>query len=302
MKKVLLTGATGFVGRHAIAPLQSLGFEIHAISSHGIPEWSKDIYWHQIDLLDPIQSNGVIQQIRPTHLLHLAWYVTHGKFWNAVENLTWVQASLSLLRSFAEAGGQRVVMAGTCAEYDWTSASEILSEESSPMKPITLYGSCKHALQIMLAAFANQNKLSAAWGRIFFLYGPHEHPNRLVPSVINSLLSNQPAYCSHGKQVRDFLYVTDVAEAFVALLDTEVQGPINIASGQPVTLSEVIDRVAVHLNLQHFVQYGAIPSPPNEPPAIVADTRTIQNEVKWSPKVDLDSGLIKAVKWWSDQK
>jgi nucleoside-diphosphate-sugar epimerase len=299
MKKVLLTGATGFIGRHCLPLLLERGYEVHAISFKTPKENQKNIYWHKTNLLDPKESIELIAEIQPSHLLHMAWYVAPGKCWTSLENLNWVQSSISLLQSFAQHGGKRIVMAGTCAEYDWKYG--YCSEHTTPVSPDTLYGQSKHALQIILDAFCAQTGLSGAWGRIFFLYGPHEHKDRLVSSVISSLLNNKKAKCSHGNQIRDYLHVEDVADAFVALLESTVQGPINIASGLPITVREIIEKIGDRLNRQDLVELGAIPASTNEAPLVVADVRRLLDEVGWHPKYDLDSGLEQTIEWWKKE-
>jgi nucleoside-diphosphate-sugar epimerase len=299
MKRVLVTGATGFIGRPCLPLLSAGDYEVHAASIDAPQKDSTATHWHRIDFLDTGQVADLVKEVRPSHLLHFAWYAVPGKYWTSPENVRWVQVSLSLLQAFALYGGQRAVMAGTCAEYNWNYG--YCSESVTPLLPETLYGTCKHALQMVLNAFARQANLSAAWGRIFFLYGPHEHPDRLVPSVISSLLRGEPARCSHGDQIRDFLYVEDVAAAFVALLESEVSGAINIASGTPITLKEVIYSIADRLNRRDLIQLGAVPSPPNEPGLLVADVRRLREEVKWYPKYSLDEGLDQTIEWWKRQ-
>ncbi|MEW6172547.1 MAG: NAD(P)-dependent oxidoreductase [Bacillota bacterium] len=296
MKRVLVTGAAGFIGRHCLPLLAASGYEAHAVSSRLPAESTSGVQWHQADLLDPGQITGLIAEVRPTHLLHLAWFVQHGQYWMSLENFRWVRASLHLLELFARHKGRRVVAAGTCAEYDWRYG--YCSEHLTPLLPGTPYGVYKHSLQIMLDSFARQTGLSAAWGRIFFIYGPGEHPERLVASVTRALLQGRPALCSTGDQIRDLLYVKDVAGAFVALLEGEVSGPVNIASGQPVALKDVVGTVAAKLNSRHLVRLGAIPSPADEPPLIVADVRRLKEEVGFSPGYDLDRGLSETIDWW----
>ena len=83
--------------------------------------------------------------------------------------------------------------------------------------------------------------ISFAWGRIFFLHGPGEHPDRLVPSVTRALLAGEPARCTDGRQVRDFLHSSsDAAHAFAALLALRVEGPVNIASGRGCRSRELV--------------------------------------------------------------
>ncbi len=149
----------------------------------------------------------------------------------------------------------------------------------------------------MLNAFAKQTGISAAWGRILFLYGPHDHPARLVASVIHSLLNNEPARCSHGNQIRDFLYVQDVADAFVALLESDVSGPVNIGSGHPVALIDIISKIAKKVNRQGLIQLGALRISANEPPLLVADVSRLGDEVNWVPRYDLDQGLEQTISW-----
>ena len=298
MKRVLVTGATGFIGRHSLADLLASGYEVHAVTIDGALTESNEINWHPIDLLASHQVDKLLTSLRPSHLLHFAWYATPGKYWSAPENVLWEQASLALLQAFARQGGQRIVMAGTCAEYDWNYG--FCSEQYTPLTPRTLYGTCKHALQLTLQASAAQLQLSAAWGRIFFLYGPHEHPNRLVSSVIRALLKGEPALCSHGNQVRDFSHVSDVAHAFVALLDSAVTGPVNIASGQASTIRDVISLIAERIDRVDLVRLGALPVSPAEPAFLVADVRRLQNEVGWRPRYSLAEGLDQTIGWWSN--
>jgi nucleoside-diphosphate-sugar epimerase len=292
MKKVLLTGATGFIGRECIPFLLESGYEVHVVSSK-VVEIQVDVYWHQANLLDLGQVRELMARVQPSHLLHLAWYAIPGKYWTSIENFQWVQASLELLQTFVQHGGQRVVMAGTCAEYDWKYG--YCSEEITPLSPTTVYGICKHSLQTMLAAFARQTGISAAWGRIFFLYGPYEYPTRLVASVIHSLLKGEPARCSHGNQIRDFLYVEDVASAFVALLKSDVQGAFNIGSAQPVALKEAVLKIGEKMGHLDLIRLGEIPTANDDPPMLIADTRKLHDQVKWSPKYSLDTGLAKTI-------
>lgn len=299
MKRVLLTGATGFIGRHCLPILEARGYEVHAVSSRSVPELTSNIRWHQTDLLNPPKVASLMAKVQPTHLLHFAWYTMPGKYWTSVENVPWVQASIGLLHEFVQHDGQRVVMVGSCAEYDWRYG--YCSEATTPIAPTTLYGTCKHLLQLVLSATSEQRGLSAAWGRTFFLFGPHEHPDRLVAYVIRSLLRGEPARCSHGRQVRDFLYVQDMADAFVALLDSAVSGPINIASGKPVVLQELIYKIAAKFNRDDLIQLGTVPTSPDEPPLLVADVRRLHEEVGWTPKYDLDTGLEQTIDWWKHE-
>jgi nucleoside-diphosphate-sugar epimerase len=236
-----------------------------------------------------------MRRIQPSHCLHLAWYTQPGAYLSSPENLLWTASSISLLHSFHQQGGQRFIGAGTCAEYDWQSGHCI--EGVTPLEPATLYGICKNSFQKILTSVSANTAMSSAWGRIFFLYGPHENPVRLVPTVINALLHNKPAFCSHGNQVRDFMHVSDVANAFVSLLESNTVGPINIASGKPVAIKEVIHKIAGHLNSMDKIRLGALPAR-DEPTMLTADVTKLQSEIDFHPRFDLASGLEQTIEWW----
>ena len=298
MKIVLLTGATGFIGRQCLASLLTKGYEVHAVSSGHRVEAMSGVQWHTADLLHLPSVAGIVASVRPTHLLHLAWTTTPGQYWTSLENVRWVQSGLELLQQFAAHGGRRAVLAGTCAEYDWSDG--YCSEHDTAILPKTLYGVSKHALQILTDSFAARTGISTAWGRIFFLYGPHENPERLVSYVIRSILQGAPVLCSHGGQLRDFLYVKDVAEAFVALLESDVRGPVNIGSGSAVELKELIDKIADRLGGRDLVRLGAVVAAKDEPPLLVAAVDRLRDEVGWSPRYALDEGLAETIDWWKE--
>lgn len=298
-KRVLLTGASGFIGRHCAAPLWAAGYEVHAVSSQPRTETTPEMRWHRSDLLDHAQVNRVLTEVKPTHLLHLAWYAVPGKYTISPENLRWCQASLELLRAFAENGGQRAVLAGSCFEYDLSYG--YCSEELTPTRPATLYGVCKSGTEQVVRGFSRELGLSSAWGRIFYLYGPEEAPARLVPSVILSLLRGERARCTHGRQLRDFLHVQDVAEAFIALLNSAVAGAVNIGSGEPVTIRSLVGQIARRLEAEDRVDFGAIESAPSDPPAVIANAQKLREQVGWAPRWTLDEGLASTIRWWQER-
>jgi nucleoside-diphosphate-sugar epimerase len=302
VSRALVTGAGGFIGRHTLAPLHAAGFEVHAVTSRPtvtarlLPAGG-DVRWHHVNLLDSERASALVREVRPTHLLHLAWYTQPGAFWTAAENLDWLAASLRLLRAFGESGGRRAVLAGTCAEYHWQRDTHCV-EGQTPTNPATLYGAAKHALHVTAEAWARQAGVAFAWGRIFHLYGPYEHPDRLVSSVARALLRGEQARCTHGRQVRDFLYAPDLAGAFVALLLGDVTGPVNMASGEPLRVVDLVGAIAQAAGRPELVRLGALPASPNEPERLTADVRRLREEVGWTPAVGLREGAQLTVGWW----
>ena len=307
MKRVLLTGAAGFVGSHCLAPLRARDYEVHAVSRAlpatgtpsrvRAPEVGAGVIWHEADLLDGQQAAALLAAVRPTHLLHLAWVVTPGAFWASPLNRPWVDASLTLLSAFGAAGGQRAVLVGTCSEY--AASDDPCVESRTPLGPSTLYGASKAALSVALPAFARHYGVaSAAWARVFYPYGPGEQAERLVPSIIRTLLRDEPMPCSHGRQVRDFLYIDDTADALVALLDSAVTGAVNIASGRPTTLRALVSTIGAQLGRERLLAFGARPARPDEPATLTADVTRLTREVGWTPRSSLDDGVARTIAWW----
>lgn len=285
MKRVLVTGGSGFIGRQTLVPLRQRRYDVCAPASSAA------------DLLAPGTATRLIDEVRPTHLLHLAWDARPGRFWASTDNVAWVEASLALLRAFAAAGGERVVIAGTCAEYRWGYEVHCVEGET-PLEPATLYGAAKHGLHVVAERFAAETGISLAWGRVFFVFGPHEHPARLASSVAAALVRGEPAETSAGTQVRDFLFSEDLGSAFVALLDSDVEGAVNLASGEPRAIRDLVIALGAAAGRPDLLRMGARPSNPSEPAVLTASVDRLRREVGWSPPRTLEERAADAVAWW----
>jgi nucleoside-diphosphate-sugar epimerase len=140
--------------------------------------------------------------------------------------------------------------------------------------------------------------LSTAWGRLFFQFGPAEHPDRLAASVIRSLLSKREAPCTHGRQIRSFLHVADVGAAFAALLDSDIEGPVNIGGAEPVSIAELLQEIASQTGHAELLKLGARTAQPSEPARLVPDVRRLNRDVGFRPRFDLRDGVADTIAWW----
>lgn len=295
-KHVLVTGASGFVGRQVLKYLQGQNFKVH-VAHRNTAVYPDDVTAHPIDLLLPGGVERLMEAIRPTHLLHLAWDVLPGQFWSARNNLDWVVASLQLYRAFAQNGGERAVFTGTCAEYDWN--SDWLDEETTPRKPVSLYGVAKNALFELITAAGAPN-VTFAWARLFFLYGPGESKGRLVPDVMTAIQRGVEVPCSPGSQERDFLHVDDAARALATVLASDYQGAVNIASGTCQPVRQLVEKIGALTGRPELIRFGARPAPENEPPRLAASTSILRG-LGFTPRYDLDEGLKQTWTWWQAQ-
>ncbi|MDJ0942192.1 MAG: NAD(P)-dependent oxidoreductase [Kiloniellales bacterium] len=299
MSTVVVTGASGFIGRHAVRALLEQGLTVHAVARHELAE--VPAIWHATDLFDVAARRLLIDQVRPTHLLHLAWETRHGYFWEAPENLDWVAATLDLVRVFHDAGGKRVVLAGSCAEYDWTPegiGDGICHEGQTACRPATLYGMAKNAAFELTGAFSERVGISHAGGRVFMVYGPFETKSRLVPSIICGLLQGGPVRLGDPSKIRDFMDARDAGAALAALLLSPVEGPINIAGGNKVSIGDVADSLARLIGRKDLFEFGALENRPHDPPSLYADVTRLTEEVGFKPQFDLEHGLMNSVNWW----
>ena len=308
--RVLVTGASGFIGRWSLPRLRASGFDVHAVSTRAraladAPEF-QGVTVHEADLLSPGGAAARIRALRPSHLLHFAWIATPGVYADSPLNDRWLDASRALLNEFLACGGTRVVFAGTCAEYAPSGGGPCI-EGRTPLADAagsgaSPYARCKLELQRELARAARAAGASSAWGRVFLQFGPHEPPERLVPSVIRRLLRGEDAPCSHGRQVRGFLHVADVGDAFAALLASPVEGAVNVGSDRSLTIGGLIDAIEARIGRPGRALRGARPAPANEPAVLVADATRLRREVGWTPRFGLDAALDDTIDWWRAER
>jgi UDP-glucuronate decarboxylase len=294
MTRVLVTGASGFVGRWSLDPLLARGAEVHAVQRHTPPS-TPDVVAHAVDVHDRGAVESLMRQVRPTHLLHFAWIATPGVYLTSLDNPAWLRSSLQLVETFLANGGSRVVVAGTVAEYDWSAG--VCSERTTPCRPTTLYAACKHAQYEVLERWSAQVGFSFAEGRLFWTYGPEESPERLVPGMIRASLSRRPFELRYPAQVRDYLHVADAGAAFSALLTSDVQGAVNIGAGEGVALSRVGEIVGEETGEGLIIQPGD--ARVHDPtPVVLAETSRLTREVGFTPRYRLEQGIRETVEWW----
>ena len=294
--RVAVTGGTGFIGRYVINLLIEKDHEVIAIGRN-CPHQHPNLTFIQHDLINDYDYSW-LDKYRPTHLLHLAWYAEHGKFWTSPLNLRWCDGTVRLIEAFCRYGGQRIVVAGSCIEYDWSFG--YCQEKLTPSNPSTLYGIAKDSARRMGMEIASMNQVSIAWGRIFFLFGMGENLNRLIPSIIQTFIGKREPFPIGIYQWRDFLPVGVVADAFVFLLTQEESGTFNICSGKPTQIADIIYQVASILNSDPHILLSLGVKSNNSPNFLVGDNTTIFS-LGWQPEFNFEKSLSSYIRLLQDK-
>lgn len=290
--KVLLTGASGFLGRYVLDGLRQHSIATAMVGRQQAPD-SAFAEFIEADLLATQDFAALVKASGATHLLHLAWYAEHGKYWTSPLNLRWVEATTRLVEAFCKAGGQQVVVAGTCAEYDWSHG--YCREDSTPLNPATLYGTAKDAARRLVMAVCTQHQVPCAWGRVFLPFGTGEASQRLIPSLIDVFRGKRPPFGVNASAYRDFLHASDVAEGFIALLRNGASGAYNISSGRPVQLGDVVQELARRLNADPQAVLGLTTGRAGEPTLLVGENRKL-GLLGWVPQLSITENLLKEIK------
>lgn len=286
MKNVLLTGATGFIGQNAIAPLIENGFNVFALKLPHENLAEKNVTWCDGDLFDFAKIRRVFAKVKPEYLLHFAWDTRPGIYLEDNANFEHLKAGLEMLKCFKENGGKRVIFAGTCFEYEL--GAEILYEHA-PKNPQTTYGKCKNYLHQLAGLYAKNNALSFGWGRIFYVYGQNENVKRLAGYVVNSLKNKQTVTINSSQLVKDYMYTKEIARAFVDFLRSEVIGEVNICTGSGISLGDFCTKIAQKLGTESLL--NLLQNPTTEPPIIVGGNQRLRDEIGFKPRYTLDEAL-----------
>jgi dTDP-6-deoxy-L-talose 4-dehydrogenase (NAD+) len=282
--KFLVTGATGFVGRHLVAALLARGCEVRAVArnaetAQGMP-WINDVEFVSADIhaaeLDVVALTDGVDA-----LAHLAWsgLPNYRALFHFEHNL---MADYRFIKSVVEAGVKQVLVTGTCFEYGMQSGPLSEQTEAQPANP---YGLAKHTLHLFLQNLQQAQPFTLQWARLFYLHGEGQNPNSLLAALDRAIDAGDASFnMSAGEQLRDFLPI-EIAAGYLAAIaqQRDFNGVINCASGQPVSVRALVEQrlrergAALHLNLGHY------PYPSHEPLAFWAVTERLQQLLGESP-------------------
>lgn len=292
-EEILVTGASGFIGKSLIPLLLEKGYKICGIKFENNIEPQENLRIETLDLLDINKTKEFLKKNNFSGLIHLAWYGDKKVHTHDI-NVDWVAASINIIRNFA---GKKVLFAGSISEYDFKYG--YFTEGITPLSNNSLYGQCKASLYNILSSYYKDRNIDFKWSRIFNLYGPNERPQRLMPSVINSCLKDEDVRVSDCLKFQDYLHVEDVANAILMQYENDIEGAVNICSGKPIQLRKIVNKITDLTDFKGKILWGAVPAAFGDD--VVVGNNEILKSIGWKQKYSLDEGLKQTINWWKEK-
>jgi nucleoside-diphosphate-sugar epimerase len=276
--RVLVTGAAGFIGSRIAAALVERGDEVTAVvrpdaDASRVSRVQRCVRIAPCDLEDRASVATLLRREAPDALVHAAWYANPRDYLGSKRNLASLAMTIALYEEALAAGARKLVGVGSCLEY---AASDEPRRETDRCDPETLYASCKYAAYLTLRALTREADAELVWARVFHVHGPGESPGRLLASAAAALRAGRSFDLTSGGQVRDHLHVADVGRAVALLVAPGVVGPVNVCSGKPVRLRDVLLTLGELLGRPELLRFGALPDRPGEVQFLAGDAARLR--------------------------
>ena len=308
LNKVLITGATGFIGSHLTRRLTHEGFEVGILKRENSNTWRiKDlldkIVAYDVDLRDTYGVSKAVSHFRPDVIFHLATYYTVEHKPQEIPLIvdTNILGTTNLLEASKEFMVKLFVNTSSCFVYK---ESNNKLKENANLSPLNLYALTKMQAEQACSFYTEKYGLKAITFRLFPPYGPADHERRLIPYVIRSLFEGEKLKLTTGRQRWDFVYVGDIIEAYFKLLKIpnlpEKHEIFNIGTGNAVSIREVVTRIKEVIGTELEPEWGAIPHRKNEVWFTCADISKTENFLRWQPKIQIKGGLKLTVEWYKN--
>ena len=303
-KRILVTGATGFIGSHLIARLIDEAANVGAIIRKIVPsDKQSNLQILQTDLLDFTTLQGRVRKFQPDVVYHLAGVRPFGNTWQSIQQAyqTNFLATMNLLRSLEGINTQAIILIGSAAEYGKGAAPY---REEQTLRPISAYGASKAAATILGLFCHEYFKLPIIIVRPSVVYGPGQGEHFFLSQMCKTILDERPFFMSPGDQYRDFIYISDVVDALLLLATKPeaVGGIFNIGSGISYPLRYIAELASKYLGGKNLLRVGAKDYAPDEQYAYVVNIHLAQQVLKWQPRIGLEEGLAATIEWYKSNK
>jgi nucleoside-diphosphate-sugar epimerase len=295
-KKILVTGATGFIGSHLCRKLLTYDTKVHGISRNPAPQNQEDVYWWRGDLVDFEFMHKIMFEVKPDLIFHLGSHVAGSRSLDLVlptfhSNLT---STVNLLALATQVGCHRIILAGSMEEPENGNHCAV---------PCSPYAAAKWASNGYARMFQALYQTPVDIARIFMVYGPGQNDlQKLIPYVILSLLRGEPPKLTSGHRQIDWIYVEDVVQGLIAMAcASNLEGDsVDLGSGQLFTIQEVVKKLAEKIDPDIAPQFGSLPERPLEQVRIARVSESAA-KIHWKPQISLDEGLERTISWYRKQ-
>lgn len=288
--RILVTGANGFIGRAFCAAALQRGHDVLRLVRR-LPGHDAGDERTVVGTLDDAPWPA-IKGFGADVVLHLAWITTPGVYLTSPENRTLLEQSEVFLRGCLNAGIPHLAAAGSCVEYARSEAP--MAEWGTALDAGFPYSEAKVALYGWLEAQAASAEQAWTWFRIFYPYGPGEHPQRLTSYLIRQLASGQPVILRTPNSVKDYVYIDDLAEAMCVSLEQRLRGPVNVGSGTGLRIRDLAEQIARTLDVSESLIADAAMPQEDRWPVQVADMSRL-GALGWTPQMSMANGLTRLV-------
>lgn len=304
MKRALLTGGTGFVGANLARRLLADGHEVHLLVRESYTGWRidairGDVRLHTVDMLDAEALNGVVAQVKPEWVFHLA---AHGAYsWQTdVRRIldTNLTATMNLVEACLKTGFEAFVNTGSSSEYGY---KDHAPAEDEPVEPNSHYAVFKASATMFCRFTAQRERVHLPTLRLYSVYGPFEEPNRLIPTLILRGLRGQLPPLVNPDIARDYVYVDDVCDAYIAAAHTptdEYGAVYNIGGGAQTSLREIVALARELMPISVEPQWGTMPDRAWDTSVWVANLAKIRATLKWEAQTLLSDGFARFIAWF----
>jgi nucleoside-diphosphate-sugar epimerase len=303
-KKVLVTGATGFVGANLVRRLVRIGAEVHITTRPTSNKWRisgimSSLQDHCVDLRDTDQVEKLVQDIKPNIVYHLATYGGHAFQQDVREVIdSNILSIVNLLSALSKIEYDLFVNTGSSSEYG---LKEKPMSEMDRAEPVNFYGAAKVSATLLGQVYAKRFNQPVVTLRIFSPYGYYDSATRLIPTVITACLEGKRQLQLGGRtHIRDYIFIDDLLDAYLeaVVASKNLRGEIiNIGSGVQHSIQEVVTKITRICSSPIEVRWEATPHESYEPKQWVADITKAKEILCWKPKVSLTSGLEKTINW-----
>lgn len=300
--RILLTGASGFIGSHLLAKLLKNNIPVAIIRHSNNDPWRIKKYLKDIIVIDhssdTITKNvSKIQEFSPDTLIHLGWYGVENKYRNnqnqIVENLS---RTVSIFNMAHSAGVKTIIGLGSQAEYG-PNIKPI--DENMETVPTTIYGVAKLCSYQVLNLLCKQNDIRFSWLRLFSAYGPMDNSCWLIPMIILTLLKREVPSLTKGEQQWDYLYISDICDAIYSVFaNPEAQGIFNLGSGKTHSIRSIAEKIRDIIDPSLPINFGKIPYGPDQIMYLRSNNGRLCKTTGWVPQIHLHEGLQTTIDWY----